>query len=162
MEPSLAPEVLRLFETTDKDAILQLLTFAHVHRNAPTDLEPEKDNLLGAILWADRNQAWQLVLAFAETIAEFLGQRGYWADREGALAIAIKAAQSSEDQRALARALSDLATTYWHQGKWGHAEQLYQQALTLGEQMSDQKLIGRIHANLGTLKAEAGDWDIAI
>ncbi len=81
MKPIFAPEVFGLFDTNDKDAILQLLTFAHAHRNQPMELDSEQENLLGAIFWANRNQAWQLVLAFAEIITRFLGLRGYWADR---------------------------------------------------------------------------------
>lgn len=124
-EGRIAEEVGVLFETGIGDAVRQVLAFVQEQPGAPSVLERERENALGAAAAAYEHQWWRLVVELALSMDRFLEVRGHWTDRKTILERAKVAAQACNDFAGEARIHDQIGTTYFLAGEWNQAIRHY-------------------------------------
>jgi tetratricopeptide (TPR) repeat protein len=128
-------------------------------------LEAEVANLLGAVHYAMRAEAWEMVVAMAKRlvrpISGVFGKRGYWTELIAVGEFAVQAAAARDDGWALVRFRHNVATVYATRGDYIRARQLYEDNLAALKADEDPAMRARTLHNLGMVAHTEGRYDEA-
>lgn len=102
--------------------------------------------------------AWQLLVA----LRRFLDLRRRWTEWQAVAQAALRAAQGSADQAAVALALKELGVVHGQYERFHEAANCFEQALGIARQLGDRDTEERIQNNLGLAYAGQGRYQDAI
>ena len=119
-------ELVLFYQQVLNKAITTRLSFAQRESNNYLALEDELPNLWEVVQNSYLQEAWNVVLAFQDTLGSFLDQRGYWTQSLILNGWAHEAAQALTDEIRMVRCMHDRADILHQQGQYHEAERLYQ------------------------------------
>ena len=125
-------------------------------------LQPELNNLLGAVNWAFENGNYVEVMYIGGNLNEFMDNAGFYSDLLHLLIQAEDAANRMGRKRYQAAHLNHMGTTYQVLGQGEKGIACLTQALTISQEMGDRLVVGNILGNLGTAYRELGQLEKAI
>lgn len=142
------------------------LTYTFEHSGAsPQDLdtlEAELPNLLKGMQLAHVAGHWEAVLDYASVLCRpesgCLGVRGYWAELQAHLSLALEAAQRSGQLTEEAALWQNLSVLTMNQGQIERAREQCQAALERFEQAAEERGTAQAQGLLGTLARLQGDY----
>ncbi|HEY0173241.1 MAG TPA: tetratricopeptide repeat protein [Pyrinomonadaceae bacterium] len=120
-------------------------------------LEPEKDNLLGAMDSAFGARDWESVMWIRSALDHFLDLRGYWdeAIRSGELAEAAARAAKNDPEVGHFKAM--VARIRSSRGEYEEARRIYQEAEGIFKRWGDKKSVAECLHQLGLIAQLQGD-----
>lgn len=125
-------------------------------------LEAERLNVLPVARLAIELGKDNLVLALAESLAQFLLSGGYWQDARLIHEQALAAAQRLDDASAQAEALTNLAQVYQDEGKFGTALAHFADALKMWDVVGRTDGRARTLTGLGFTYERTGEYHKAV
>lgn len=155
----------KLSNSTELDVYQRLIGYyLGFAQNKHTDyaaLEPEWANLLAGMRTAHEGHQWQTVIDYAQTLSEPWFTRGRYADAREGLAWANIAAQSVQDQIAMARFIYLKAKACFQQGSYEETEDCLNRAFALFAGHNDLSGIADVYYQQARLAIERSAYQHA-
>ena len=155
----------KLSNSTELDVYQRLIGYyLGFAQNKHTDyaaLEPEWANLLAGMRTAYEGHQWQTVIDYAQTLSEPWFTRGRYADAREGLAWANIAAQSVQDQIAMARFIYLKAKACFQQGSYEETEDCLNRAFALFAGHNDLSGIADVYYQQARLAIERSAYQHA-
>jgi tetratricopeptide (TPR) repeat protein len=125
-------------------------------------LEVEKDNVLGAMDIAFAMENWSSVLVIANELANpvtgMLSVRGYWDEAIQRGEQAVVAAQTAENEWAVAQFAGNVATIRMGRGEYDEAKQIYQHIIGTFKKLDSKANVASCLHMLGRIEEEKGEF----
>ncbi|MBX3011639.1 MAG: tetratricopeptide repeat protein [Caldilineaceae bacterium] len=133
--------------------------FAKAHSTRPAALEPEWENLMAGMAAAAEQQAWAMVLAYADTLAEpWLAQARYRDACQG-YTLAVTGATQRQNQAALARYLIQLGFIWCELSDFAKATPCLEQAQAVAAAAQLPQLQADAHYHRARIALEQGAYE---
>jgi DNA-binding SARP family transcriptional activator/tetratricopeptide (TPR) repeat protein len=121
-------------------------------------LEAERPNLAAVCAYGATHGWYRHAIDLAATLFRYLDAGGPVAEAVAVTTSAVSAARALGDQRAQARALSDLGRLHRRQGRLVQAADTYRQALALHADLGEPAAEAVVLRNLGSVHWRLGDF----